>query len=342
MNRYNIFVVNLVTIVSATIISAQAQQRVGAPSGPTNAPSAALPVVPSTSTEGDQAQKFGTVVPEPAKKTSKDKNNSPTRAEIMGDVRLLASSLNLSCSATDAALVAKGASAVNGQTVIATTYEVACSNGMGYFLISQNPGKPYGLTCFAAYATNAADVAEGKPGDTVCKLPNNGDVGAMATTVLSRAGTVCTVRDLKLVGVSTKTNTEYTEVVCNDGAGYVLGVPVPGMAGSLHIETCHDSLVPCKLSNNSPSTSVVSTVTKQSLKDALKQHSVPCDVSNMRVIGQEKALQRYVAEFQCPQQPEGLVAFIPMNGNTAKFEVLDCVAASKRGIACTLLTARQN
>jgi len=54
------------------------------------------------------------------------------------------------------------------------------------------------------------------------------------------------------------------------------------------------------------------------------------------VVGQENVLKRYVVEFQCPQQPKGLVAFIPLNGNTAKFETLDCKAAAKKGVTCQL------
>jgi hypothetical protein len=336
MSKFNIFSLAIVAIVSATIMSASAQTRVGAPTGPANAPSGAPPIAPSTSTQGDQAQKFGTVVSQPEKQTSKSKNSAPTQAEILRSTQMLANSLNLSCVVSDAALVAKGSAASNGQAAATATYEAACGNGMGYFLISRDPGKPYGISCLAAYATDAADRAQGKPADTVCTLPNNADVKAMATTVLSRAGTVCAVRDLKLVGVSTKTNTEYTEIVCNDGAGYVLGVPVPGTGGVLHVETCRNSQIACKLSNANPAASVTSTVTKQSLKDALAQNNVSCDASGMHVVGQEKVLQRYVVEFQCPQQPKGLVAFIPMNGNTAKFEMLDCAAAAKRGVECTL------
>ena len=53
-------------------------------------------------------------------------------------------------------------------------------------------------------------------------------------------------------------------------------------------------------------------------------------------IGQQTASKRYVVEFQCPEQPKGLVAFIPLNGNTAPFETLDCAAAAKKGAACKL------
>jgi hypothetical protein len=48
--------------------------------------------------------------------------------------------------------------------------------------------------------------------------------------------------------------------------------------------------------------------------------------------------KRYVVEFQCPQSPNGLVAFVPLEGNTHQFETLDCAAAGELGIACQLAT----
>jgi len=54
------------------------------------------------------------------------------------------------------------------------------------------------------------------------------------------------------------------------------------------------------------------------------------------VIGKETLSQRHVVEFACAQHPEGLVAYIPLEGNTAPFETLDCAAAAKRGLVCKL------
>jgi len=54
------------------------------------------------------------------------------------------------------------------------------------------------------------------------------------------------------------------------------------------------------------------------------------------VIGQETTQKRYVVEFACPQQPHGLVAYIPAPGSTAPFEVVDCAAAARRHAICTL------
>jgi hypothetical protein len=118
----------------------------------------------------------------------------------------------------------------------------------------------------------------------------------------------------------------------------MLATAVPGSSAPVGVSSCHDSAlqgIPCKLSDNG-----AVAVTVQDFKAALAEHQVPCDASQVRSIGQEKMLQRHVVEFLCPQQPKGLVAFIPLNGNTAKFETIDCAAAAKRGIVCKLTSQK--
>jgi len=266
---------------------------------------------------------------------AKGKTLKDLLAEDLANATALAKSLPLSCEVTEAVLAAEGPVTVNGKSVDTKTYEVTCGNGMGYFLVTQPPEKPFGFSCFAAEATRAADVAQGRPPGAVCKLTANADIKTMATTVLSRAGTNCPVTDFRWLGTSSATNTEFTEVACSDNTGYILKSAMPGSTQPPRAINCHDAAIqglPCKLTIV-PGAFVP---TVQSFKDALAQYKVSCDALNVRVVGQENVLKRYVVEFQCPQQPKGLVAFIPLNGNTAKFETLDCKAAAKKGVTCQL------
>jgi hypothetical protein len=268
---------------------------------------------------------------------AKGKTLKDLLAEDLASATALAKSMPLSCDVTQAMLAAQGPVTVDGKTVDTKTYEATCANGMGYFLISQQPGKPYGFSCFAADATRAADAAAGRPPGAVCQLPPNANVKTAMATVLSRAGTNCTVRDLKWVGVSNAASTEFNEIACNDGNGYILRTALPGSMAQPRVVTCLDSIkqgLPCKLT----AVAAASVVTVQTFRDALAAHKVICTASdsNVRAIGQQTASKRYVVEFQCPEQPKGLVAFIPLNGNTAPFETLNCVAAAKKGAACKL------
>lgn len=272
--------------------------------------------------------------------TKEDKAKGKTLKDLLAEdtanATALVKSMPLSCDVTEAILAAEGPATADGKTVDTKTYEAACANGMGYFLISPEPGKPYGFSCFAADATRAADVAAGRPPGAVCQLPPSANVKTAMATVLSRVGTNCTVRDYKWAGMSSVTNAEFNEVACTDGNGYILKTALPGSMVQPRAITCYNATMqglPCKLTESGA-------VTIQTLKDALAQHNVTCNATNVRAGMQEKApLKRYVAEFQCPQYPKGLVAFIPLNGNTAKFETLDCAAAAKRGVMCKLRAA---
>jgi hypothetical protein len=68
---------------------------------------------------------------------------------------------------------------------------------------------------------------------------------------------------------------------------------------------------------------------------------VSCDVKKARVAGRESIKRRYVVEYQCPERPQGLVAYVPSPGDSASaFESMDCAAAAERKIACQFVGAR--
>ena len=285
----------------------------------------------------DEIQKLGDFVDTASRLTAKDKANGKTMKDLLAEDKAAATALvqtmPLSCDVTDAVLAAQGPATIDGRAVATKTYEVVCSNSMGYFLVDQAPGKPYGFSCFAADASRVADEAQGRPPGVFCRLAANADIKTMATAVAVHAGTACVARDVKWIGVSSASNSEFAEVACSDGTGYILKSAAPGSTRPVAVIPCHDAAMqglPCKLTKTGP------IVTVQTLKDAIAKHGVSCDATNVRVIGQENALKRYVVELQCPQQPKGLVAFVPLDGNTAKFEALDCAAAVTRGIDCKL------
>ena len=256
------------------------------------------------------------------------------QAQDKAVVTNLVNSVQFPCSVTNAQLLLEGNETIDGKIVKTKIYEAACGNGLGYFLVGRGQqGRPSGHTCFAADATKQADLIAHRTPDLVCTLPENLDVKTIATNILLRKGMSCVVRDVRWVGISAKSNTDYTEIACNDGNGFILASPLPGSNFNPQVVRCHDAALqgtPCKLSDNGQ------IITLQTFKDALAQHQVSCDALDERVIGKEALAQRHVVEFACTQHPEGLVAYIPLNGNTAPFETLDCAAAAKRGVACKL------
>ena len=152
-----------------------------------------------------------------------------------------AKTLQLSCQVTDSRLADAGKEWTGKAMVNAKLYEVSCADGMGYFMMSHKPLAPTAFSCFAADGQRAAAAAEGKKFDNVCKLPANNNLGAMATKILSRAGTSCTATKLRWFGQSAVTKSEYVEVGCDDGKGYFLTIALPGSPMQTGVTGCAEA-----------------------------------------------------------------------------------------------------
>ncbi len=265
---------------------------------------------------------------------------APSKADILRDASALAKSIQLPCEVSDAAQLNEGAATVNGKNVHVRTFETACSNGMGYFLVEQPPEQSTGFSCFAAEHTREVDQAQGRAPGPACSLPANADLKAMAGSILGKLGMPCQVTNVRTIGLEVGKNTELTEAACAGGTGYVISSAVPGATNPPSAQTCVDAFkrgISCKMSSTG-----APLLTTQTFKDALAQHNIACNAENLRLIGKETVKQRHVVEFKCPQQqPNGLVAFIPLEGNVAPFETMDCPkAASRYHIICTLTVAQ--
>jgi hypothetical protein len=191
------------------------------------------------------------------------------------------------------------------------------------------------MSCFAADAQHAAGVAKGENSDLRCQLAANKDLKVMAASLISTAGTRCAVSDVRWFGLSASSQTDYSEIACADGAGFLMKIPRTG-PGAVSVMSCQEAAkqgLNCRLTDAGP---VSMPVTMQTFRDALKQNDVNCEPLHMRMIGRESVAKRYVVEVRCQEQPNGLVAFIPVAGNTSKFEPLDCAAAIERQIRCEL------
>ena len=272
--------------------------------------------------------------------TKEDKAKGKTLADVLGEDKAatiaLVQAMPLSCDVTGAMQVAQGPATIDGKTVNTKTYEASCSNGTGYFLVWQDAGKPYGFSCFGADNTRAADVTAGRVPGPACALPENADMKAMGTRILSLAGVTCPVRDYRWVGQNSAYHIEFNEFGCAGGQGYMVTSALPGSQIAIRVETCLQSSargLSCKFSENG-----APLLTAKAFRDALAQHNVACDATDdgTRLIGQDNPMKRYVVEFRCSQHPNGLVAFIPLNGNVAPFEAVDCATAGNRGARCTL------
>jgi hypothetical protein len=274
---------------------------------------------------------------------------SKTQATKRATVML--SALHIDCQLTDAEHIASGKATVGGQPANVGLYEVACGNGMGYLLTLVGLSSASGISCFAASATGRGETSDPAKVDLKCRLPANQSLNTMATTVLRNAGATCSAQDLKWLGQSSDPKVDYTEVHCNDDQGLVLRTPAPGSIAKIDVLSCQDAAIhgaSCQMSAaatpaaaGTPPSAAEPRPNLQWFKDALSKSGVSCEVKKARIVGRESIKRRYIVEYQCPQQPRGLVAYVPSAGDTSNpFESIDCDAAALRKIACQFVEVR--
>jgi hypothetical protein len=258
--------------------------------------------------------------------------------------------LAVSCQVTQAQHVAAGKSMNDGKSVDVGLYEVACANGMGYLLTVRDFSMASGISCLAASATQPGEGSDQAKVDSKCHLPANADLNEMATTLMRNAGTQCAASKVKWLGESAEPKLDYTEVACGDDRGFVLRTPAPGAAGNIDIVSCQDAVAHgarCQLTRDTAAAPTAGTAggapaaqTRPALqwfKDALSKNGVTCEVEKARIVGRESIKRRYIVEYQCPQQPHGVVAYVPSEGDTVNpFEWVDCATAASRKLPCQL------
>ena len=265
-------------------------------------------------------------------------STSPAKAKEQA-TRLIAA-LQLPCEVSAAQLVVSGTRKLDGKDTPVNVYETACNQSLGYLLETQGSATPVSISCLTAEEQRAADVAKGKAPGFFCKLPENKDVYAIvASLVTSDPGTPCKVHQLQWLGRSDSAHSEYSEVACEDGKGYVLGTALPGSQDKASVTPCGQESklgVHCRLTQTAAAAEQADdNVTLDTLKQALAQH-LSCKVGPVRLIGQEDHLKRYVVEYRCTEPSSAGIAFLPLPGNTNPYQALDCAAGALRGIACVL------
>lgn len=272
----------------------------------------------------DQLQKLGDFMDMRNMLVGKDSEKS--KMETLKETKKLIKKLNLSCDITDAVQAAKGKSDTGAEVKL---YEVACSNAMGYLFVAQAE-KATSISCFAADVTHADDLAKGQKSELYCQLADNKDLLANASKILSSTSVNCDAVQVRWYGSSQATQTEYTEVSCKDGKGYLIQTALPGNTKPATSISCLDSVkkgLACKITD----TGIVSL---DDIAKELNKNSLNCPAEKIRVIGKEKIRKRYVVEAHCSDKTSGIIAFVPFEATANKFEAMTCDEAKKIGINC--------
>lgn len=215
-------------------------------------------------------------------------------------------------------------------------YEAACESGAGYLVTLRDTHEASATLCFAA-ESQIKEPAKASRAER-CLLPENAVPNMRAQKMLGTFGINCAVDASQWLGESATLHLDYIESRCKDGQGYVIHVPVPGSPGTAGAMSCEQSAtvgIPCTWAQHTQSASDDARPDLNWFKEQLKRAGVSCDVLQARIVGREKIRRRYVVEFQCRDNPNGLVAFVPPDSTNAKdFESMDCIAAAVRGVRC--------
>jgi hypothetical protein len=211
-----------------------------------------------------------------------------------------------------------------GHSAKSAYFEVACTNGRGFVMTTSSPPsldqKVQMITCMAFDATSPV----------ACKLTSNdtqmGNIDALA----AKSGKNCTVKQKRYV-LTTEDESNYYEVACQDGKGYMLQEKADGSLGEP---------IDCAVADNIGG-GCTFTNSRQAQSDEVALYSklahnagYNCDVSKYSPF--DVSLPgREVVELACSNRPDGAVAVFPASsGAGAKAEVYDCAHSEVAGYRC--------
>jgi hypothetical protein len=204
-------------------------------------------------------------------------------------------------------------------------YEIACSEGAGYFLDRPEAGGRASLqTCFRGEATS--------DGQLRCQFTTKEQSLAALRPLIAASGRSCTVSNARVAGVNTQTRNEVIEVGCQGAPGFFIETAAATGAfvsardcGRLGAEQCQFTAAAVAQARNA-----------QDYTQLLRAARVECTVSNFTRTGQDTS-GREIVEAACSNRPEGVFALLVPQGATGRSETADClVAAVAYRHTCTL------
>jgi hypothetical protein len=243
----------------------------------------------------------------------------------MAEAPAIAQAANLACGITNAYYVGGGTDA---KTKVRTdAYEVACSQGMGFVLVTNSTAPTQVVTCLQTTQPGP----DGKPSNLACKLPENQDQAKTLQPYIAKAGTACTVDKARSIG-STATNA-YFEVACTGGKGYILSTSnAPSVEKEVSMTTClayePGANLSCTLSTPAAQLAAVDALAAGAGKN--------CAVKDKRYVLTSKDGSNYF-EVACN---DGKGYMLQEAANGALTRSIDCAAADFVGGGCKLTDSR--
>ncbi len=174
-------------------------------------------------------------------------------------------------------------------------------------------------------------------GKSACTLTTKAQINAQMAPLAAKADPKCQVSGSRFVGVGKETQATYYEFGCSNSVGFMVEVKADGS---------YSRVVPCSAAAGLGGCTLTAAGTIAAGANAtytalLKTAGKTCNVSDYNVVGSQDATHRDYVEFKCPEQPWGLIGFVPQPGTQSDVNVTDCFTDQVRHKSCTLTTAAQ-
>jgi len=208
-----------------------------------------------------------------------------------------------------------------GSTATHGVYEVACQGGAGYILMLPSNASA------EASANPCVGYDELENATTKCLLTTPEQREAMIQDVAKAGGKPCTVSKHHFIG-TTADHSDYLEVACTEGKGYVLETDSAGkFKAEIDCGQAAGIAGGCTLTDTrAAQTEQNGVYTKLS-----KKAGFDCQVSKYAAFAvNQPGLD--VVELQCGNRPDGGVGVFPATGTP---RVLDCIRSQTEGYHCT-------
>lgn len=206
-----------------------------------------------------------------------------------------------------------------GQGQKSAYFEVACTSGAGYILVTSSPPdakQPVQMNTCLAYEPG---------GNLYCELTDREAQLAPIDALVAKSNRNCTVKDRRYV-LSSKEGENYYEVACADGKGYMVQESNTGALKRI-IDCGSADFVGggCTLTDaRSAQTEQAALYTRLAGKAGF-----PCDVAKYAPLPTTGAKE--VIELQCKDRPDGGIGIFTGAGG----KVHNCVLAELEGYRCS-------
>jgi hypothetical protein len=208
-------------------------------------------------------------------------------------------------------------------------YEVGCETGVGGIIDYPQLGSDAPI--------NFLSCLVGADKGFACQYTSNEALIDSLKPVAAKADADCQVNNVRFVGVTKASDGFFYEFGCANKPGFIV---MTGNDNSFkQAVPCAQaaSLGGCKFTDAGAAQADI----KTTYTNALKAAGYSCTVQDYNLIGTQPSTKRDYVELKCPEQPWGLVGFVPQPDSQSSAHVKDCFIEQSSRADCTFVTEDQ-